>query len=255
MSLSQEELEKFRKSQRLAYQCAVTIGKELQEGWTEKQTADLMDTFLKDSGVKTFFHKSFAWFGDRTRFLGFTKYRHFMPSEKRLRQSDVIILDTAPIFEGYTSDIGYTMSLEPNPKLEKAKKSLIRYRNLILELFENKIPTQEIWNKIDTAIKTDGYDNCHSMYPFSVLGHQVHKIGFNFLPGFSKPFSIHSYLSIIMRGIYPELLGPKHKGDPTGLWAIEPHLGADGFGAKFEEILVVTPEKVYWLDDHVPHLE
>lgn len=39
-----------------------------------------------------------------------------------------------------------------------------------------------------------------------------------------------------------------------GLWAIEPHIGKDAFGVKFEEILVVTKNDAYWLDDDLPHV-
>jgi hypothetical protein len=49
------------------------------------------------------------------------------------------------------------------------------------------------------------------------------------------------------------LIVSEHHGSKLGVWAIEPHLGAEGFGAKFEEILVVTPEGARWLDDQVPH--
>ena len=42
---------------------------------------------------------------------------------------------------------------------------------------------------------------------------------------------------------------------PTpGLWAVEPHLGFRGVGAKFEELLVVTETDAYWLDDDLPHV-
>ena len=37
----------------------------------------------------------------------------------------------------------------------------------------------------------------------------------------------------------PDLLNEEHQGNLTGGWAIEPHLGGDGFGCKFEEMLVV----------------
>jgi hypothetical protein len=42
---------------------------------------------------------------------------------------------------------------------------------------------------------------------------------------------------------------------PTpGLWAVEPHVGKDGVGAKFEEILVITESDAYWLDEGgLPH--
>jgi len=41
---------------------------------------------------------------------------------------------------------------------------------------------------------------------------------------------------------------------PTGVWAVEPHLGAGGIGAKFEELLVVDEDGVYWLDDDLPNV-
>lgn len=39
-----------------------------------------------------------------------------------------------------------------------------------------------------------------------------------------------------------------------GLWAVEPHLGFAGVGAKFEELLVITDDDAYWLDDDLPHV-
>jgi hypothetical protein len=38
------------------------------------------------------------------------------------------------------------------------------------------------------------------------------------------------------------------------MWAVEPHLGWRGVGAKFEELLVVTGDDAYWLDDDLPHV-
>jgi len=42
---------------------------------------------------------------------------------------------------------------------------------------------------------------------------------------------------------------------PTvGLWAVEPHLGFKDVGAKWEELLVVTDDDAFWLDDDVPQV-
>jgi len=38
------------------------------------------------------------------------------------------------------------------------------------------------------------------------------------------------------------------------VWAVEPHIGRDGVGAKFEELMVVTADDAYWLDDDLPHV-
>ncbi len=252
---NRDNLELFKKSQRLSYDCALAIKAELKEGWTEKQTARLMDTYLRDFGVKTFFHKSFAWFGERSRFQNFSNYLNFLPSERRLRADDVVILDTAPILNGFTSDIGYTFSLTPNAQLDRAMQLLREFRVQLPKLFESKLQTDEIWQKVDLDLKAAGYDNCHEQYPFSVLAHQVHHVPLSNWPGLTIPFSLHAYWSILSRGIKPELLGPKSVCKKAGLWAVEPHLGAHGFGAKFEEILVVEEGgRAYWLDDDVPHM-
>ena len=45
------------------------------------------------------------------------------------------------------------------------------------------------------------------------------------------------------------------KGVPSGdLDITRPHIGRDGVGAKWEEMLVVTDNDAYWLDDAVSHL-
>ena len=44
-----------------------------------------------------------------------------------------------------------------------------------------------------------------------------------------------------------------HRPTP-GVWAVEPHIGRDGVGAKFEELMVVTEDDAYWLDDDLPHV-
>ena len=52
LTVKDQELECYKKAQNLSYQCAVAISKEIKDGWTETQTASLMDTYLKDHGVK-----------------------------------------------------------------------------------------------------------------------------------------------------------------------------------------------------------
>lgn len=252
---STEALEGHLYAQSLAYQCAVQISKELKEGWTEKQTATLMDTFLRDHGVKSFFHRSFAWFGDHTRFDGYKHYWDFLPSSRPLMPQDVVILDTAPIVHGYVGDIGYTLSLHEHAELLEAKKFLKELRELIPSLFMSSMKTNQIWKKIDLLIKAKGYDNCHSLYPFAVLGHRVHHVPLSRLPGITIPFGLHAYWALVSRGLFPELLSPEHEGIKDGLWAIEPHLGGEGFGAKFEEILVVEEGRAHWLSDDVPHMK
>lgn len=254
-----QELIGFRNVQRLAYDAVVEVGAMLREGWTEQQTTKLIETYLRDYGVKAFFHKPFAWFGERTRFDGIQRKRYwqFNPTHRHLNENDVIILDVAPILDGYIGDIGYTLSLKTLPQLEKALSHLRMLRKKIPNWADEFIHSgKKLWETVDQKIQEAGYDNIHKIYPFEVLAHRVHRVPLSQWD-FSTPlrFSLHSFWSILSRGLYGELLNCENKKSLQGLWAIEPHIGGDGFGAKFEEILVIDDKGSYWLDNKVPHVE
>ncbi|EPG75111.1 metallopeptidase family M24 [Leptospira fainei serovar Hurstbridge str. BUT 6] len=257
---SEEEKAGFRKAQRLAYRCVTEIEKEMREGWTEIQTAKRMDTFLRDHGVKVFLHRPFAWFGEHARFDGYKRFTQFHPGKKRLAPNESFILDVSPVVEGYIGDIGYSSSLRENPELNSGMEYLLKLRKAIPEYFASSMSASEIWWKIDRDAKQNGFDNIHSLYPFAVLGHRVYKvripnISFPLLPiSFASWFSLQGSYEFLTHKVLPELLTPDHEGDKTGLWAIEPHLGKGKTGFKFEEILVVEKDRVYWLDDNVPHV-
>lgn len=266
----------FKTVQRLAYACAKTIGDEIQEGWTEEQAAKLMDTYLRDCGVKSFFHRSVAWFGDRSGFLRFKHDREFDAGPRRYKEGDAAILDTAPIYKGFVGDIGYSFIKgqgRDNTELLKMNKDLIELRELIPLWFSSSASPATIWNQVDEYLSAHGYVNAHAKYPFSVLGHKVYKLPFSIseqVPTFKKlaaplgiygVFGLDTFASFISHGFFTELLSPGLVGDKTGFWAIEPHFALErpdgtGFGSKFEEILVVEPSgKAYWLDNEVPHLK
>ena len=228
------EREGYLACQRLAEKAIKEIAALVREGWTERQAARLLNTYLRDCGVHTFFHEAFAWFGERTRFTGIRRYRDFLPSERVLREGEVFILDVAPIYKGYMCDIGFTASLGPNPLGDRAKAFLEKLRREIPGWFDGRRRGEEIWNLIDERIGEAGYDNIHEKYPFSVLGHRVHRIDVDILKLKILNFGWQSYWSLLSRGLFGQLLNGNHQGDLVGLWAIEPNIGTKDFGAKFE---------------------
>lgn len=248
------DLMMFRNAQRLAYQGALEISRMIKPGWTESQTAKMLDIYLRDHGVKSFFHFSFAWFGDRAGFKDFKTYNDFFSKKRELQENEVIILDTAPIVEGYPADIGYTFSLQPDQELDFVMNRLRYYRELILHLFNQPWGGDQIWHKIDEQIKADGFTNAHKEYPLAVLGHKLYPVPLPELPSILRPFGWHTYWAGLTRGFITEALGPFYKGSLNGLWAIEPHVSYKNFGAKFEEMLFVKDGVAQWLDDQVPHL-
>lgn len=245
---SHETTEGYLRCQRLAQKAAFEVSQHIQEGWTEVQTTKLFKSFLLDLGVQSFFHHPFAWFGERTRFEGIKNYSQFSPSKRVIRPGEVFILDVAPIYRGYVADIGYSSCLGQNAEFNKAQAFLKELRKEIPQLFALKSEGGVIWNKIDQRIVKAGYDNIHKKYPFSVLGHRVHETNDSLGSLRFLNFGWQSFWSIASRGVFGQLLNSNYVGDLTGLWAIEPHIGSPSFGAKFEEILLIEPNRVKWIE-------
>lgn len=271
-TLSNEDLTGFRDIQRLAYDCAEAIAADLQPGVSEKDVAKKMESWLMDHGVDDWFHKPFAWFGDRTAFDGFIGFKHlggfnpaFYPSNRRLEEGMPYILDCAPSRHGYTADIGYCGVVGENKLLEQLMDDLLEYRVLLLEQVRQRLPLADISRAVDSLCSRHGYEPRHKAYPFETLAHRVELL---------KDDGKQSHINLAHFGLrnIRELVaggwGMLKGGDspiwnsgkradhaPTpGLWAVEPHLGFRGTGAKWEELLVVTETDAYWLDDDVPHV-
>jgi Xaa-Pro aminopeptidase len=265
------DLDGFRAAQKLAYRCAEAVAEELTPGITERETAALMKRWLAASGAEDCFHQPFAWFGDRTAFDGFIGFRHlggfnpaFYPGRRKLEEGMPFILDCAPTLNGYTADIGYSGCLGENRILDRLMDDLLEYRLLILDLVKQRKNLSEISLAVDRLCAKHGYEPRHKAYPFQVLAHRVDK-----LPADGKKH--RSVLNFGVRNI-ENLVRDVAKGrregwsplwssgsasdhPPTpGLWAVEPHLGFRGVGAKWEELLVVTADEAFWLDDDVPQV-
>lgn len=212
-----------------------------------------MDVYLRDHGVKTHFHKSFAWFGDRCRFDGVKNLFDFLPTSRRLKPGDSIILDTAPVYKGYPADIGYSCSLGENQELKKGQEFLAAMRQVILELFNSPgLSGGDICGAAARHIEKAGYDVVHHRYPGAVLGHRLHAMNEKWRPPTFIPFSWQVFTRFLSEGVFPDLLNEEHRGDLLGAWAIEPHFGGPGWGCKFEEVLIVDKNGARWLSPEAP---
>lgn len=259
------ELDGFRAAQQLAYACAESIAATLEPGVTERQAATAMRHWLEGHGVGTWFHLPFAWFGDRTAFRGVRLPHQFFPTDRRLQDGMAYILDCAPIVDGYVADIGYTASLGPNAVVDLLLDDLAEHRALIVAEVAAGAHLRDVYLEVERLATRQGYENRHQVYPFGVIAHRVWRqpVG----AGGSGPTALHfgvRSVATLLRtaatgaraGWSPLWSGSRRSDHPpvTGLWAVEPHLGFRGVGAKFEEVLVVTDDDAYWLDDDLPHV-
>ncbi|MDI3402705.1 M24 family metallopeptidase [Streptomyces cavernicola] len=262
------ELRGFREVQALSYACAEAVAARLEPGVTEREAARMQREWLRERGVRDWFHLPFAWFGDRTAFAGFKIPLQFFPTNRKLEPGMPFILDMAPVHKGFTADIGYSGSLGPNRVQERLMADLEEHRELILREVRERRSLREIYEDVEQLMNRQGYANRHRAYPFGVIAHKVDRVkqsrfspnvfgfGTQALKGLASD-AVHGH-----RDGWSPLWSPYKFSDhppQPGLWAVEPHLGFRGTGAKFEEILVVTDSKdpqesAFWLDDDLPHV-
>lgn len=267
-----QDLEGFRAAQRLAYACADAIAAELKPGITEREVAAKMKAWLAANGATDCLHQPFAWFGHRTAFRGLIGVNQlkgfnpaFFPGGKRLEAGMPYILDCAPTLNGYTADIGYAGVLGENKILDQLMDDLAAHRQLIIEMIRERRLMSEVSQAVDALCAKQGVDPRHHAYPFAVLAHRVEKLPeAPIAPRLSVGrFGIRSVLSLgrealqgVKEGWSPLWASHQRSAHPPvpGLWAVEPHLGFRDVGAKFEELLVITENDAFWLDDDVPHV-
>lgn len=267
-----QDLEGFRAAQRLAYACADAIAAELKPGITEREVAAKMKAWLAAHGATDCLHQPFAWFGHRTAFRGLIGVNQlkgfnpaFFPSGKVLEAGMPYILDCAPTLNGYTADIGYAGVLGENKILDQLMDDLAAHRQLIIGMIRERRLMSEVSQAVDALCVKQGVEPRHHAYPFSVLAHRVEKLPETpIAPRLSVGrFGIRSVLSLgrealqgVKEGWSPLWASHQRSAHPPvpGLWAVEPHLGFRDVGAKFEELLVITENDAFWLDDDVPHV-
>lgn len=261
--LTVADLDRFRAVQRLAYDCVETVAATLEPGVTERETAQRMRRWLEARGVDDWFHLPFAWFGDRTAFRHFRVGVQFFPSQRRLGEGMAYILDCAPVVDSYTADIGYAGCLGYNPVVERLIDDLAGYRSLILDLVRQRCSLRRIYESVDARLASQGYENCHRVYPGSVLGHRLERVHSRLPRLYVARFGLRSLVALEAdllrqrwRGWSPLWAGGAASDHPPtpGLWAVEPHLALGDVGVKFEEILVVGNDDAWWLDDDLPHV-
>lgn len=270
MGYTTEELDRFRATQALAYECAETIAANLYPGISERETAARMKNWLIDQGVEDWFHQPFAWFGDRTAFRGLIAVSQlkgfnpaFFPGGRKLKEGMPFILDCAPVHNGAVADVGYAGCLGENAALDRLMDDLIEHRQLIVEQIREGKTLAEVSRAVDQLCIKQGVEPRHKAYPFSVLAHRVEKLDEEKKPHSLMRFgvkAVRELLNEVSQGRkegWSPLWNSSDKSDhkPTpGLWAVEPHLGFRDVGAKFEELLVITEDDAFWLDDDLPHV-
>jgi len=279
---SAAELDRFRQVQRLAYDMAGAVEAQLSEGMTEAEVCRLLAEAQTARHVTQVFHRPYTWFGPRTVLgdgpgpeavgvldlasAGLLPHRSFLPTGATLAEGVPLILDLAPVVQGIAADVGYSCVFGHNDTFDELDRGLARVRTFLTEGVRAGGTMGALTRELGGLARRRGWESCHEHYPDRALGHLVFPLGpepegRSLLPGFGGAAAAGllaaGRAALEDRGAYP-VWNDTSRADyrpAPGLWALEPHIARDGVGVKFEELLVVTEDDAYWLDDHLLHTQ
>jgi Xaa-Pro aminopeptidase len=278
------ELDRFKEYQRASYAVLEDVASSLREGETEKDAARRVRKRFHEQGVHHYFHVPVALFGTRTAYPGAFGQLEALSTDRKLEPGMPVILDAAPVYHGYTVDTSLATSFGDHPRQRELVRALQPLRDLILARVRERATFRAIAREVDDEIRKLGYENCHKKHIAFVLGHRVTQVPDTWLNRrriwglgvpqaaffIGKTFGAQQFVpawSRILKAAGISAWRVSGDGSPNwnhtrtsdhpptpGLWAVEPHVGKDGVGAKFEEILVITESDAYWLDEGgLPH--
>jgi Xaa-Pro aminopeptidase len=244
------ELSARKAAQDLALRCAAETAHAIAPGWSERQAARFMRDWLGNHGVRDWFHRPLVFFGERTRYHDFAALTDLRPTDRILQDNDIYILDAGPVVNGLAVDVSITGQCGEVPGYAEATKLLQAIRTDLPGLVRQcGLNGQGVWQSVRTRIEQHGFDPVHQTSPYSFFGHRLNGTrGFplaRILAGRGR----QTYSEFFARGLAGQLWSGTRQSALTGIWAVEPHIGAAGFGVKFEESLIVTPDYVGWLRD------
>lgn len=257
---SDEELQNFRRYQRLSYQILEDTTLQLKVGDSEESTVRKLRKAFHKAGAHNYFHVPVALFGERSAYPGDFGPFEALATARVLQEQDTVILDAAPIFDGYTVDTSHAFNFGNSEAFDRIDRELPILRDLIASSVNDGEMFQQIAWDVDNYIRERGFENCHRKHIGAVLGHLVTKAT-------SQRLASWSYKGLAVKQVSWFLARSRFSGTtpnwnhtnackgvaPHGLWAVEPHLAEGKVGAKFEEILIIDEDGARWLDDDLPH--
>ena len=234
---------------------------DLHNGITEREVAKELYSAYRAEGVLGYFHLPVVLFGDRTALPDPWTVLGFWPMDRTLQPGDSVILDASPIFDDYLVDTSQSHHHGPNTAHDAIATDDDAFRASIRDAVQSRATFREIAIDVDAQLSAAGYSNRHLKHPGGVLGHRVAKLERRAEPdrdGFDQTL-ITWFTERVAAASPPANPSPTwthHAGSDhppaDGLWAVEPHIARNDIGVKWEELLVVQGDDVYWLDGSTP---
>ena len=190
------------------------LAQELRPGRTERELAARAEELARGRGASGFWTPVAVGAGPGSLVC----HPAFPPTDRAVADADLVWVDLTPDFEGWPGDATRSFVVGAEPEHVRMRDECTRLEAAIVEAIEPGMPARELFRTARALLDDGGFEL------LDLLGNIGHDLG----PG----ASVTGYID------------PRNDTPMWGCWAIEPHIGLDGIGAKMEDLVWIDAEGV-----------
>jgi Xaa-Pro aminopeptidase len=162
-----EEVTRIRKSAKVAEKGMAAAVKAVKPGITEIEIAAEAEYAMREAGAEGF---SLTYISSGAR----TNIAHGLPTSRKLKAGDLVMIDIHPIVNGYSADICRTVCVgKPTPEQQAAYDLFLKAQQTTIKKVKAGVGMIELEETLDGVIKEGG----HGAHLF---GPPIHGVGIEF---------------------------------------------------------------------------
>lgn len=194
-------------AQRATLQVAADVERRIGPGMTERAVAELAEGLLVAQGATGFWTTNEVGAGEGNLVC----HPDHPPTDRSIAAVDLVVFDLTPDFGGWPGDVARSVTVGDDAERVALVNDCRRLEQTIIAAIEPGMPASQLFHIADELFAREGVEL------LDLLANIGHDLGFK--------AEVTGYID-------------RHNDSTMwGAWAIEPHVGRDGIGAKFEDLV------------------
>ncbi len=162
-----EEIRRIRSAAKVAEAGMEAAEESLKQGVTESQVAAEAEHAMRNAGAEEFW-RTYVSSGERTNIA------HGLPTLRKIKKGDVVMIDIHPIVNGYSADACRTLSVgNPEKKQEDAYDLYLKAQQTTISKAREGVGIKELEDALYGVLKEAGHEE-------HVFGPPIHGVGIEF---------------------------------------------------------------------------
>jgi Xaa-Pro dipeptidase len=194
-------------AQRATIEVVESLESSLRPGMSERELAALAGRLARERGATGAWTPIAVGAGKGNRVC----HPDHPPTDRLVADIDLVFFDVTPDFSGWHGDYTRSVVVGHDAKRERLVEDCLAVERELIDACRPGMPSSELFHVAEAALAR------RELELLDLLGNVGHDLGYG--------AEVTGYID------------PGNETPMWGAWAIEPHVGRDGLGAKFEDLV------------------